>query len=614
MTVVEVDAVSSTADARALVAAYWTPRRVVWGLVVLGVTLRAWVVASGWFYWDDYIFQGRAWRLPLDATYLLHGHDGHFMPGAFLLQWPITRLWPMNYVPLLILLVLGQAAVGVSFARLALRWFGSRWLVVVPVTMVVVSPSMLPTDTWWAAALNGIPMQLALIAMLSAVRTWHRSGRRWGLRWGLLAWLVLLPFSEKVVVVPWAALLLVPALSGGRPVLRSLVDAVRRAWLEWAAAAVVSAAYLLVYSAEVGKQPNADALPSQVSDLVGRGLAASLVPAVAGGPLRWEPVGFGSAIGHPPAWLVIVSCEALAVLVVWSSTVSRAARRTWVWAGGYVLGALLLVATGRINAFVDPVIVQGLRYTADATIPLAVAVGAALVAVAASARRVLGGARGDRRGVVVGRGVLATGTAAVVLLSVVSISSYRDLWRDNPSRTYVANAEVALAAAADGPRIIDQPAPVSVLYGLAYPYNQVAWLLSPVSPRPEFGDPTTKLRIIDDVGNLRPAVVEGPSAAPGPEPGCGWRVEGARTTVRLANAIIPFSHTVRIGYISTGKGTVGVRLGDGPARQFDVSRGLSEVVITLDGGGTTMTFEDLTPGVAFCTDEVHIGVPVAVAP
>jgi hypothetical protein len=204
--------------------------------------------------------------------------------------------------------------------------------------------------------------------------------------------------------------------------------------------------------------------------------------------------------------------------------------------------------------------------------------------------------------------------AAVGFLTVMSLFStagYRAVWLDNPSRDYIASATASLARAADGPSLVDQPVPVSVLYGLAYPYNQASWLLSPISPRPGYGDPTTLLRILDDKGVLKPALVQGPGARPGPVPGCGWLVRG-RGDIPLASPIIAFEHTVRVGYFASASGTATLALGDGPARRFDVRKGLNEVVITLDGGGSVLKVRDLTAGIGLCTDDVRVGQPVLV--
>ncbi len=593
---------------------FWTPTYAVWALVGVGIALRAWVVSGGYFYWDDYIFQGRAAKLPLGAEYLLHPHDGHFMPGAFLLQWPLTRIWPMDYTPLAVILVLGQAAVVVLFARLVLALWPGRWLALVPTCIVALTPLTLPTNTWWAAALNGIPLQLSLVTMLMAGVTWARTGRTRGLWWSLAGWLVLLSFSEKLLIVPFVAFAAVPLV---RPLMRpraAWTDAARRLRAPLLAAAGVVASYVFAYAQVVGKVPSSDATASQVSSLLGRGLVTTVATGTAGGPLEWLPIGFGSAIGQPPVWLVVVSCELLAVLVIWSSAVSHVARWTWLWAGAYVLGDLALLATGRINAFVDPVIVQGMRYTADAAVPIALALGAGMAAIGPSVGRALrrhGGSPGRRAS---GPGVAPVLiVTAIAILSVVSTASYRSLWVDNPSREYIANAAHDLSDAAAGPMLVDQPVPVDVLYGLAFPYNQASWVLGPLRDSPGFGDPTSLLRLIDDTGHLRPALVEGPGAQPGPVPGCGWKVERGRD-IPLASSIIPFAHTVRVGYIATDAGTMSLALGDGPSRPVTVVRGLGDVVVTLEGGGDVLRVRDLSPGVVLCTDDVRVGKPVVVRP
>lgn len=597
-----------TPDVARAVFSYWTPRRVIWTLVGLGLVLRAWVVASGYFYWDDYIFQGRAWRLPLDWDYLMHGHDGHLMPGAFLLQWPMTQHFALTYLPMAVLLVLGQVVVVVLVARLCLSLWGPRWLAAVPVAIVTVTPLTLPTNTWWAAALNGIPLQIALSVSLLAGLRWWRSGRQRYLWGALLVWVVLLTFSEKVLVVPWAVLAAVPVLDAGRRPLRAWGRVLRRTWPVWSAYLVLSVGYVVFYLRIVGKQPSADATPAQVADLLGRGIVTTVVPGIFGGPIAWEPIGFGSAIGQPPWWFVALCAELLLLLVIVSSARSRRARRAWLWAFAYVLGDLALVATGRLNAYVAPEVVQGLRYTADAAVPLAIAVGVALESLAPRARSVVSRIPGVDP-VIALRVAVAALIVGIASVSAVSTAHYRAIWEDNPSRAYMATAADQLARIKDGPSLVDQPVSIDVLYGLAYPYNQASWLLSPISPRPEFADPTTDLRLLDDFGVVRPALVEGPGAAPGPNGDCGWLVKGDQD-ILLSSEIIDFVHTVRVGYLAGGDGSATLALGDGEPRAFAVHKGLNEVIMTLSGGGRALRVRDLTPGVSLCTNDVRVGHPV----
>ena len=384
MTTLRAELPHASLDARSLVANYWSPRRAVWLIVAAGVVLRGWVAAAGFFYGDDYVFQGRAWRLPLDSSYLLHVHDGHLMPGAFAVQWGVTRAWPMNAAPLALIETVASALVVVLFARLALRLWSGRWISVVPVTIVAVSPMTLPSSTWWAAALNFLPMQLALVVTLSATVAWWQSRRQWHLWAAFVPWVVLLTFSEKVVLVPWVALAGVAVLDVSVGPFRAWARALRAAPALWGATLMVSIAYVAQYLRLSTDPPAGSPTVAQLAELVGRGVVTTVAPALLGGPLDWEPVGNGAALGQPPFWLVVVSVEILAALVIVSVSVSRQARRAWVWVAVYVMGLLALMAVGRLASFVDPVIVQGLRYTADATIPLALAVGVSLVAITPS--------------------------------------------------------------------------------------------------------------------------------------------------------------------------------------------------------------------------------------
>ena len=53
------------------------------------------MAANSDFYWDDLILAGRGGSLPLlSGDLLLYDHDGHLMPGAFLVAGIATRIAP----------------------------------------------------------------------------------------------------------------------------------------------------------------------------------------------------------------------------------------------------------------------------------------------------------------------------------------------------------------------------------------------------------------------------------------------------------------------------------------------------------------------------------------
>jgi hypothetical protein len=599
---------ATTAELGAAVRAYWTVRRAAWTLVAVGVLLRAWVVLGGYFYGDDFIFQARAWRLPLTPEYLVAGHDGHVMPSAFALQWFVTRTWPMNYAPLALILIASYALACVLFAHLALRLWGTRWWILLPIVVVCVTPLTLPMSVWWSAALNGLPVQIALTGLLIGVVALVREGRRAPVVLAAVGWVALLGFGEKVVVTPWLALLVAPVLVSDRAWWRAILDVFRRARVVWTVLALVSAGYVAVYALAVDQAPAGRPYASQVVELVGRAVATTVAPAYVGGPLDWVPLGPVAAVAAPPLWLSVIALEAIALLVLVSCIRSRAARRAWVWVAATLLLDLGLVIAARITPAVDPLIVQGLRYTNLVVVPLGVATGVSLASLTLPTARALSwlGVPQARQAPAARIGVLVL-TLCVVVASLVSTARFRDLWRANPAQPYVTVASAQLADAADGPPVIDHSVPPEVLSPLTYPYNQVSWLLSPVSPRPEFGDPTSDFRVLAADGRLVPAAVVGPSSLPGPVEGCGWLVDDA-TAVRLEASVVEFRHTVLISYTSTSATTAAVSLGRAEPRKVPFEQGAGQVAVTLSGRGDQVRFADPSGGASVCISSVSVGL------
>lgn len=593
---------------------YWTPARVVWAVVVAGLLLRAWVVLSGWFYWDDYILQARAWNLPFDGTYLGYEHDGHLMPGAFALQWPLTRAFPMSYLPLAVVLVALQCVAVWLFARAVLSEFRHSYLLVAPVAVVALSPLTLPSGTWWSAALNAVPLQIAATGSIWAFLVWRRRGGRLLAVVSVASWVLALAFFEKALLVPVALLGLAVVVDLGRGPLGALGWTLRRHWPYWLTSAALGGAYLVVNRLLATRDLVTEHDWSAVADFFSRGLLSVATTGLTGGPWSWQPVGAGSAIADPPAFLLVVAVQVTIAVVVVTVLLRPRATRAWVWFGGYLAVSLAIVAAGRLAPSVTPEIVQGLRYVADAAVPLAFALALAVVPLRGEgwSRRELrvGAWLRQRRGAAAALGLAAL--AAYALVSVVSTSAFRDIWAANPSREYVAGAEASLAAADPAVPVIEQSVPTEVLYGLAYPYSQVSQLLSPVSPRPPFAPQTDDLRLLDARGRLVPATVEGPTNWQGPEPQCGFRVADRDVTIPLTADVVPFQHYVRIGYLATADTTTTVRLATGDPLTVTLPRGLHAAYLLMNGGGTSITIGALSDGAQLCTDEVTVGEMVPV--
>lgn len=595
---------------------YWTRTRLVWAVVWSGLVLRGWVIASGWFYWDDYTLQARAWRLPMDTEYLLHDQDGHLMPGALALQWVMTRLFPMNFAALALVLLVLQAAALAVFARLLLREFGNSRLVLVPAVIVCFTPLTMPGSSWWASALNLLPLQIAMTVAVAAHLRWLRRGRRHDAAIAMIAWLIGLLFFEKAVLIPFFLLGVAWVVDTSHDWRHALLRPLRRHPVVWGSYAVLVVTYLIALRLVSGNGLQTPYDWAAAAEFLSRGVTGGLLPALVGGPWTWEPVGFGTALADPPTLLVLVTVQAAIVLVVLTGWLSRRARRAWVLAAVYLAAGLGLTVATRLTAGVDPSVVMGLRFLADAVVPIAVAVALALVPLrrerhAARALRV-------RAWLVARRSWTAPIAAAAVLVvvvgSVVSASSFQAIWRANPSRAIIEQVTADLAQRPLDVPVLDQPVPDQVLDGLSYPYNLASWTLAPIRNRPSFETQTSDLTSIDDTGAIVPALVDGTDALPGPIDACGWRAGPGSTYIALAEDVPPFQYTVRIGYLASADATVEVSFQSpgAPVYTVPIKRGLHPVFLTMDGGGRFLKITAPSDRATLCTDDVVVGEVVPI--
>src|SRR5687768_17516894 len=95
------------------------------GLIAGSLLVRSWVAARSDFYWDDLILSGRGGSLPLlSADLLVYDHDGHLMPGAFLVAGIATRIAPYQWVLPMITMIALQAAASYAVFRLLRKILG----------------------------------------------------------------------------------------------------------------------------------------------------------------------------------------------------------------------------------------------------------------------------------------------------------------------------------------------------------------------------------------------------------------------------------------------------------------------------------------------------------
>lgn len=567
----------------------WLVAAVACALIAAQLTLRGVLAWTGEFYWDDLILIGRAGTYPLLSADLLgHDHDGHLMPGAFALAALTTAIAPMQWWPAAVTLVLGQALASLAVLRLLWLLLGPRRVLWGPLLFYLFAPLTLPAFAWWAAALNALPLQAALAWVAGEALQFARTGRRRHLLGGTIATIVALLFFEKAVLVPlvaFATLALTYRVDGAAAPLR-------RAWRDarplWFATGLAVAAWAVAYSTLVTSRFGTPPW-SMVAGLTHHGLSFGIVPALLGGPWRWDRWNPSPPWADPPLLLVAAAWVAVAAALVWS--LRTRCRTGWVWAAAvaYVLASLAAMITTRFGPDTTYELAQTLRYFADSAVIVAVA--AALVL------------RAPRRGGPSGPppwGALLCATAFTAS-ALVSTVTFARSWTDNPTGDYLATAQAALTARPDVP-VLDHPVSVWVLLPVTHPHNLAGSVFAALPGRAPIGAHTTEPQVLDDHGDLVPAeLFRIRSIVPGPVPGCGHLVgDDTVTALPFDGPALEWDWTAQIDYLASAAGTIEVGFPGRTPTTVPVEAGPGTVYVQVPGGGNALRMDVSTPGVGVC--------------
>ncbi|WP_448852986.1 hypothetical protein [Corynebacterium frankenforstense] len=596
-------------------------------VAVAGVVLRTCVAARGWFYWDDLTLfaqavdagdgagsgAGAAGLLGLLAT----PHDGHLMPGAWLIEYALAHSaglsWPVAVGTLALLQLCAAAAVAWLCAELCP---GRRSAV--PLAAYLLTPLTLTSTTWLANAVNVLPLHATLAAALAlSVRTVKRAGsqripdQRGDSRATTQLRPVVMPasgvagivlagclFSERAmaaaVVVPAFLVCYLASQRGCSPARTSGAGcpaARRQAERTHARTAVValsagagaaSAIWAVVYALAVGDPRGWGTGPS-VSELTWHGWVHGLLPTLAGGPWawpRWQP---GPPFADAGLAGVVAGGAVLVAVLVWSG------RRAVAWVPGLLYPVLPLVALGVARGGPDTAleITLTLRHFSEAAVLLAAGLAVALAGP---------GALRWRRTVAVLGVVLAVSAG-------VSTLAYARSWAQQPARGYVTTLRGELAGH-DGP-ILDQDLPADVLLPVVHPYNRLAAIAAGLGGDEVVADWTREPMLVDADGRLVPAgLVTMRATVPGDEPGCGTRVAGGRA-LELDGPLMDAEWVVEFNYFADRDGEFALRL-DGREVAVPARAGLNQVWVQLEGGGERLEVS-ARDGLELCVGRSPVG-------
>ncbi|ORB89849.1 hypothetical protein [Mycobacterium persicum] len=575
-------------------------------LITAQLGVRAVLAFGGYFYWDDLILVGKAGTQGLlSPSYLFDDHDGHVMPGAFLVGAAIIRAAPLVWTGPAISLVVLQLLASLALLRALRVILGWRPVLLIPLTFALFTPLGVPGFAWWAAALNSLPMLAALAWVCADAVLLIRTGNQRYAVTATLVYLVGLLFFEKAAVIPFVAFA-VAALwrhVGGDP--RALRTVWRAGFRLWTASLALTAAWVALYLAVVNQKRWSSDL-SMTWNLLRRSITHGIVPGLAGGPWHWDRWAPSSPWATPPSavmalgWLVLLGVLGLSLIR------KRRIGAVWLTAAGYTVACQVPVYLMRSSRFTALELAQTLRYLPDLVVVLAL-LGA--IVFAAPNRETPWLDWLDRSPP---RAAVTAGLTVLFLASsLYSTATFLTSWRDNPTKAYLQNAKASLAAAhADSSApLLDQEVDPLVLQRVAWPENLASHMFALLRDRPEFETATTRLRMFTSSGSLVDARVTWiRTIVPGPQPRCGYFTQPDQPTrLVLDGPLLPADWTVELNYLANSNGSMTLSLSDGPERKVPVHPGLNRVYARLPGAGDAIAVRANTTALSLCIASGPVG-------
>jgi hypothetical protein len=573
-------------------------------LIAVQLVIRTVLAFRGYFYWDDLILVGRAGTQGIfSPSYLFDDHDGHVMPGAFLVAGAITHLAPLNWIGPAVSLVVLQLIASLALLRALHVILGWRPVLLIPLTFALFTPLAIPGFAWWAAALNSLPMLAAMAWVCADAILLVRTGSQRYAVSALLVYFGGLLFFEKSAVIPFVAFMITALLAhvtGNSSALRTVW---RRGQRLWVSSLALTAAWIALYLVVVDQERWSRDLP-MTRDLLSRSITHGIVPGLAGGPWHWQRWAPASPWATPPIAIMVLGWLALAAVVVVSFLRKKRIGLLWLAAVGYAVACQVPIYLMRSSRFTVLELAQTLRYFPDLVVVLALL---AAVGLCAPNRE-----RSTWLDVSAARtAILVTAAAAFIVSSLYSTATFMTVWRENPAQPYLQNAETGLAQAhaASGAPILDQEVDPFVLQRVVGPENLASHMFALLADRPEFGDTTTQLRMIDNKGDIVDAKVTWVRfIKQGPDPKCGYLVQpDFPVRMPLDGPLLPADWTVEINYLANSEGSMTMSLTDGRETKVPVHPGLNRVFVRLPGAGDAIIVRANTAALSVCIASGPVG-------
>jgi len=436
-------------------------------------------------------------------------------------------------------------------------------------------------------------MLLALLGLVRAVRggSWRWAsvsvlGHAFGLFFGEKAVLVLPAAVAVLLLVEWAA----------EPV-RARVRQLAASWPFLLPHVVVLGLYLVFYLSVVDPSAQRAEASHDVVGTLGQTIFRMLLPGIFGGP--WSEAGAESTVypyvGNGAAVFFAILFAGVVAASVWL----RGARalQAWLLVAGYVAADLALLQVARSD-FIG-VLSRDPRYVTDALLILAIGFCAAFT-----------GPRVPRRTprwfpqAVASADSPLSAIAVLVASCLLTTFLVDQVLQDDYRSNYVRTLADGLDRNPDA-SVRSTPVPTSVSVSTDH-----EGLLRAVGREVAFDQPSTDMRMIDPLADLRPVTVVDPTLrVVGPVEGCGWAVSGAWRRLGSLPASAMDPQVVQVGYV-TGQVAV-LHLSVGGHEQavaLPVGYGYATFVVTGSDGPVKVRVSGVADG-GVCIPDLVAGGP-----
>jgi hypothetical protein len=469
----------ASATARPL-SGRWT--FLVLAIVGVGLALRAWALDAAYFIEDDFLFFGRAYNETFSWDYLLDLHKGHLMPGAMLLVYVHTALTPYSWAAVSVVMLAMQAGAWFGLLAVLREVFGERRMILVPFVVFVFAPFTLPVLVWWSAALNAVPLQLAIVlALLWTVRHLRSGDRRhaWA-AWGATAFGM--AFAVKAMLLPLVLFAVTVLFFQRGRMHRAILAALDARPRLWAGMAVLMVGHLAVYLIrQRGAGDDGAGMPdAEVSLGLARAMLGEVFPlGTVGGPWVWGPVAANGGLVMTSALTVTLAWLLFGLIVAGTLWWRPRAWRAWALLAGYVVFVDLLptlIARGRYLELVgyDP------RYIADAALIFAVCLAFALLPTTEERAQGIGYRRTPPRGRRAGIAALAAGLAFTAS-GAASMLTYTETLSGDRVRWYLDTVRASTDSVPPDAAVYPHPVPEDIVLPWNGPLRLSSYVLPPLA-------------------------------------------------------------------------------------------------------------------------------------